>query len=210
MFNIKQCVVRNMINKIEAIEEAIKYKCYLPALSLALTIPDICGQIEYPQFVYRNGNKEVRNVGKQYIEWFNNWVEVYYADDTGFSEDWKRAKKPYFTGKMCYKLRCAFLHSGNSDIEDFGKKEDDEFIYSYYFNLCLNGCDSWGPTWGIKEEGNGKIIKEITVSINVEILCNNICSAARRYYKYKGEKCFEDHKINVIDIKYELDKLRVR
>ena len=43
---------------------------------------------------------------------------------------------------MCYKLRCAFLHSGNSDIEDFGKKED--------------------------------------------------------------------HKINVLDIKYGLDKLRVR
>ena len=55
-----------MINKIESIEKAIKYKCYLPALSLALTIPDICGQIEYPQFIYRNGNKEARNVRKQY------------------------------------------------------------------------------------------------------------------------------------------------
>lgn len=45
--NLKQYVVSNMINKIEAIEEAVKHKCYLPALSLALTIPDICGQIEY-------------------------------------------------------------------------------------------------------------------------------------------------------------------
>lgn len=111
---------------------------------------------------------------------------------------------------MCYKLKCGFLHSGNSDIEDFGKKEDDEFIYRYYFNLCLNGCDSLGSTLGIKADSNGKIIKEITVSINVETLCNNICSAARRYYKYKRDKCFEDHKINLIDIKYELDKLKFR
>ena len=123
--SIKHCEVRNMIKKIEAIEEAIKYKCYLPALSLALTIPDICGQIEYPEF--------------------------------------KRAKNPSFTEYMCYKLRCAFLHSGNSDIEDFGKKEDDEFIYRYYFNLCLNGCDSWGSTWEIKGGDNGKVIKEINV-----------------------------------------------
>lgn len=196
-----------MINKIEAIEEAVKHKCYLPALALALTIPDICGQIEYPGFKRTNGSRYVK---KQYVEWFNNWVGVYYADDTGFSEDWKRAKNPYFTGDMCYKLRCAFLHSGNSDIEDFGKREDNEFIYSYYFNLCLNESDSWGCAWEVKGDDNGKIIKEITVSINVETLCNNICSAVRGYYKYKGEKVFEDYQINILDVKYESDNLRVR
>ena len=49
-----------------------------------------------------------------------------------------------------------------------------------------------------------KIIK------NVETLCNNICSAVRGYYKYKGEKVFEDYQINIVDVKYESDNLRVR
>lgn len=38
-----------MIEKIYAIEHALECKCYLPALALALTLPDICGQIEYPR-----------------------------------------------------------------------------------------------------------------------------------------------------------------
>ena len=37
-----------MLEKIEAIEKALDNKSFLPALALALTLPDICGQIEYP------------------------------------------------------------------------------------------------------------------------------------------------------------------
>lgn len=36
------------------------------------------------------------------------------------------AKKLNFTGYMCYKLKCGFLYSDNSDIDDFGKKEDNQ------------------------------------------------------------------------------------
>ncbi|MFT8320094.1 MAG: hypothetical protein ABF649_04245 [Bacillus sp. (in: firmicutes)] len=52
-----------MLNKIEEIKQALKCECYLPALALALTLPDICGQIEYHQFVNKKGN---RLFGKQY------------------------------------------------------------------------------------------------------------------------------------------------
>lgn len=41
-----------------------------------------------------------------------------------------KAKNPYFTGEMCYSLRCSFLHDGNSDIKNWGDKEDADFHYS--------------------------------------------------------------------------------
>ena len=44
-----------MIDKIVAIRKAIECECYLPALALALTLPDICGQIEYPDFKRKDG-----------------------------------------------------------------------------------------------------------------------------------------------------------
>lgn len=47
---------------------------------------------------------------------------------------------------MCYELRCSFLHSGNTDNKDFGKKEDEQNSYSYDFELCVNGCDMVGSS----------------------------------------------------------------
>ena len=37
-----------MLKIIEVIEDANSKNCSLPALALALTLPDICSQIEYP------------------------------------------------------------------------------------------------------------------------------------------------------------------
>ncbi|MBO1511231.1 hypothetical protein [Metabacillus bambusae] len=33
-------------------------------------------------------------------------------DNTGWTNDYSKAKNPYFTGRMCYSLRCSFLHYG--------------------------------------------------------------------------------------------------
>ncbi|WP_273832345.1 hypothetical protein [Guptibacillus sedimenti] len=37
-----------MLDKIKDIKIALNNKSYLSALALSLTLPDICGQIEYP------------------------------------------------------------------------------------------------------------------------------------------------------------------
>ncbi|MDB1956853.1 hypothetical protein PMY38_11265 [Clostridium tertium] len=187
-----------MIEKINAIKQALECECYLPALSLALTLPDICGQIEYPDYIFNNGN---RNVGKQYKSWFDEWVNKYFADSSGLTDDFKQAKNPYFTGKMCYELRCSFLHSGNSDINDFGEKEDEKNKYSYHFELCINGCDSLGAYWKCSQPDNIKTQKLITVRIDISTLCQNLLLAAEDYYKYKGNKFFIEHTLKIIDIK---------
>ncbi|MCO7125126.1 hypothetical protein NIE88_04970 [Sporolactobacillus shoreicorticis] len=185
-----------MLDKIEAIKRALECECYLPALALALTLPDICGKVEYPKY----------NVGNRYENWFDNWVEHLYADPSGWDND-KRAKNPYFTGRLCYGLRCAFLHSGDSNIKEkfWGDQENDEYRYSYHFELCINGSDSFGETWETPHKEIKRIEKQKTVQINIVTLCKNICSAAEKYYKYKGKEAFADHIINLRDIQAEVD-----
>jgi len=194
-----------MIKKINSIRNALECECYLPAFALALTLPDICGQIEYPDYVNKKGG---RLVGKQYKTWFDEWANHLYADPTGWTDDYKKAKSPYFTGQMCYELRCSFLHSGNSDIKDFGEKEDEENRYSYYFELCINGGDSFGMIWESPQKDIDKIKKLKTVRIDVGTLCENLCSSAERYYQSKGSESFIEHRIKMINIQKEWQKIQ--
>lgn len=193
-----------MIEKISSIRQALECGCYIPALALALTLPDICGQIEYPGMV---DNKGHRLVGKQYETWFDDWVNHWYADHTGFIDEGRKANSPYFNGKMCYDLRCSLLHSGNSDINDFGEEEDEANRYSYYFELCINGSDSYGTMWEYPQLSIDKTLKLKTVRIDTGSLCRNLCSSAERYYQHKGSECFFEHKIELIDIKKSLSLL---
>lgn len=187
-----------MLEKIDAIREALKKECYLPALALALTLPDICGQIEYPELVNRNGN---RLVGQQYKKWFREWVGHYYADHTGFEQNGKYPKNPYFTDEMCYQLRCAYLHSGNSDIDEFGQKEDKQFTYLYHFTLSVNGGESYGTWWEEPQPNTNKLLKHKTVRIDIEKLCNYLCCAAEKYYHTKeSKKGFIEHQIILTNI----------
>lgn len=186
-----------MLDKIKDINLALNNKSYLSALALSLTLPDICGKIAYPHFKY----KGKRNVGKQYAAWFDDWVSQYYADNTGWTHDFAKAKNPYFTGEMCYSLRCSFLHDGNSDIKNWGDKEDADFHYSYEFRLAVGGADSTGLSWGNQINNNSKIIKTKMVTVNIDKLCECICLSAERYYREKDPNLFKDHNINLIDFK---------
>lgn len=188
-----------MIEKVNEIRKAIKYKCYLPAMALALTLPDICGEIEYP---------EEHAVGKRYKAWFDKWVSSSYECPGGMTVDNKRTEIPYFTGKMCYDLRCAFLHSGNSHIKDFGEIEDADYNYTYHFELLVNGSDSFGQQWMEPQPYNTKICKDRIVRINVELLCENLCCSAEKYYNSKPKELFKEHSIQIVDINEEQEKIK--
>ena len=66
------------------------------ALGIALTLPDICGNIAYPN------TKVADHYKKWYSEYVNPISALKFKD--GFDEE------------ICYKLRCAYLHSGNFDL----------------------------------------------------------------------------------------------
>jgi hypothetical protein len=185
-----------LIEKIKDIKNALTNKSYLSALALSLTLPDICGKIEYPYLKNKRGN---RNVGEQYAAWFDDWVNQYFTDNTGWTEDGSKANNPYFTGEMCYSLRCSFLHAGNSDIKNWCDKEDTDFHYSYEFELAVGGADKTGLSWVNPNNNNSKILKTKTVRVNIDKLCECICLSAEKYYREKDPNLFKDHKIHFID-----------
>ncbi|WP_442637282.1 hypothetical protein [Rossellomorea marisflavi] len=133
------------------------------------------------------------------MTWFNNWVNHYYADNSGWSNDHSKANKPYFTGEMCFSLRRSFLHDVNSDIEAWGDKEDEDFYYSYEFRLAVSGADSVGLSWVNQDNEEIKLIKTRIFTVKVDQLCECICLSAERYYREKDSLLFKDNKVNFID-----------
>ena len=85
---------------IQSIENSVKSENWYSALTLALTIPDICGRLYNPS----SGSR------KRFEEWFNEYMLHHYTSPfhgEGFT---------FLSGADCYALRCAFLHEGSNDI----------------------------------------------------------------------------------------------
>jgi hypothetical protein len=83
---------RIMAPFVYAVGDAVAQKNWYAALALALTLPDICADLENPTGISK----------KPYIRWWNTYRQPRYTD--------------YLSGDDCYLFRCAFLHRGRSDI----------------------------------------------------------------------------------------------
>lgn len=133
--------VYTLSDRLSEIQKALDCKLYQSALSLALTVPDICGQINYPH---------LKKTGERYKKWFDNYVKNDYIYNPEYSQDHTAFTdgKYYFDGAACYALRCAFLHSGNDEVKGkdlavFKGINDKEEInentkIKYDFTLFLN------------------------------------------------------------------------
>ncbi len=102
-----------MLQKLEAIKKAYLDGNYIAALALTLTLPDICGQVEFPEL---NGRG---HVGERYKKWFDLHLKQYYDEDGIMHTDiaaLDNKMKRVFNAEICYALRCAVLHSGNDDV----------------------------------------------------------------------------------------------
>lgn len=81
----------------QAVEIALRSGNWYGALSLALTLPDVCGRLETPN----------EGVGKRYMKWFKTYVQPKYTSQDGHV---------FLAGDDCYALRCSYLHEGSGDI----------------------------------------------------------------------------------------------
>lgn len=163
-----------MIDKINDIKRAVEAKAYLSALALALTIPDICGKLAYPT---------IPRVGERYIKWFDDYVSQFYGPP--------EKEYPQFTGEICYKLRCACLHAGNT-----------EGIPIDQFDLCIDGCSCFGSTWSIESD------RKQHIRINVEEFCLAVCTAAEQFYNQNIDSFdFSDTHITIINIQEERKRI---
>lgn len=159
-----------MEQKINDIKLALHCNAFQSALALALTLPDICSQIEYP-------NEKV--VSKRYSDWCNKYLN--YSDaHIGFGTE-----SAELNGKLVYALRCAFLHSGNDKILSQPVANGATITK---FILCKPG--------GLNDYGFRYKITNVSVEteIDVEYLIDLICEAVQKYYNSKTDKTvFDDH-----------------
>ena len=142
------------------VERCVQENISVAGLALALTIPDILGAQCFPQLCYEDGQ---RRVGAQYTRWFDKYVARSFVD-----------KAHWFTGEMCYQLRCDILHSGTSDIE-YHHSQQKGVAYRYSFVLVDDG--EQGHVEHMEDHGQ---VCRCQVRLNADNLSKALCEGARR------------------------------
>lgn len=159
---------------IEEIRKALRNETYRAALALALTLPDICCQVENALQTNENANRDM------YIVWVDGHMEEEF-----FNFPSKEFGVQRFNGAMCYSLRCKVLHNGNTDVKNSNLGVCvDNFVLTYpnednYFH---------GYRYIKLEDG-----KKVT-HIGIDYLCEALCDAAESFYQNWANKAdFEQH-----------------
>lgn len=178
------------LHRIEEIELNIDDRRWQSALALALTLPDICGGIAFPEIVkkYRDGrvkmdkqNNPTRDVGTQYIKWFDTFASDYFKMSP---ED----ERSYICGERCWQLRCEYLHQNKGFLND---ENNEEVRFHLGVNCGTSVCQF---------SGNRKQDSDKDIRIDIQEFCLRMCRAARNYYENtRYEKDFDLYNTPVLD-----------
>lgn len=184
-----------MLDLIKEIESCILNKDLRCALGMALTLPDICAHVEYPNEI---------DSQKRYVNWCEKYLfnqgylpsrEVDYLIP---SNQWKKVR--VIEPKMCYKLRCALLHSGNLELN---QRENDDFPI---FNLQITSAKENGVYTGRNMRNSAGEVKETT--IDIRLLTRVLCNAAKEYYDNCPTKDrLNNHHVNIINVEQEVERI---
>ena len=152
-----------LIRIIEEVKKSIDNECFIAALALALTIPDICGKAKYPK----------SGVGDRYIKWYDEYIGNEEKPQSEYSAD-----MPYSSGELIYSLRNSMLHQGTPNVNASNIKEErckvDEFV------LTISDPTDNGIS-GVSYGKGLKIVKRM-LKVNIIYLCNKLCKVANIYY----------------------------
>lgn len=170
-----------MINRIVSdIRVCLDSGAYIAALTLALTIPDICGKAEFQD--YSRGKR-------RYISWYNRYFHFLPAEG--------HEALPNMTGEVVYDLRCQLLHTGNPSIQD--KNKINRFIIEYETNKSFIGGDSISARLD-----KDRKITYCTYIFNLNSFCLSLCAVAEWYYEEnKNRFTFFDYELVDRDTKIE-------
>lgn len=140
---------------IESVKKSLETENYYAALSLSLTLPDICSSLEFP--------KE-KNTGKKYKFFFDKYLLSKYQSQIGPNKD----VYTFLNGSDCYALRCAFLHQGADNIE---KQRAREVVKKFQFIVP--------PKNGSIVHNNGGSV----LQLQVDIFCKDIIQGVENWMK---------------------------
>ena len=160
---------------VDDIRAALDHDLYFVALSTALTLPDVCGKVEYPN--------ETRSK-KRYIDWYNKEIGYYEKNPSQTSEE----EMPYLSGNVIYSLRCSLLHEGNPNVDNVQLTRKNASLPIDHFVLKVEkkkDFDIYSDSSGISDIF-GQHRREYTMSIRR--VCLIMCCVAEKYYKDNKEK----------------------
>ena len=167
-----------MINKlITEINEALSHNLYFAALSLVLTLPDICGKAEYPE----------KGSTSRYKLWYDEYIGKY---EKGPSIDGV-PDMPYLSGEIVYNFRSSLFHQGNPNLDNHEyKKRNKKDCPIEHFKIVVETEKPFkiygGEAGSLTIDNDGIAHREYRV--NVRRLCMILCLAAESYYKQDKDK----------------------
>ena len=161
-----------MVNRIiEEIQKSLKQENYLAALTMALTLPDICGKADEPSL----------GTGARYKKWYKDNVVLHEKTSDPHEADmpYCGADMPYLSEEVIYQLRNSMLHQGNPNVDAKSIREEqckiDEFIL-----FVDEPYDSGLSVVSYEKELK---ITNRKLEVNLVLTCNRICNAAKEYYE---------------------------
>ncbi len=178
------------LDRVQEVEWNLADQRWQSALALALTLPDICGSIAFPEIVRKRWDGQVlldrqnnpaRDVGSQYIRWFDGFAAPFF-------KVYQNDEAPYISGERCWQLRCEYLHQNKGF-------SNEERGYQVRFHLGIN-CG----TSVCQLEPSSRSNDNMDIRIDIEQFCLRMCQAARAYYEQTHmEKSFDLYNTPVLD-----------
>ena len=180
-----------MINElIKEINQCLDNGCVMAGLTLALTLPDICGKALY---------SDTTKSSERYIKWYDEYIGQY-----EHTEEFIKLGIPYPSGDIIYSLRNSIIHEGNPNV-------DGDKFGIVYFELLYDQIEGSSVTTYLSEsiieeddEGNEKATNK-QITINVRDLCSKICHSADFCYKNNKDK-FDFFNYNLVNIDFSARK----
>lgn len=173
---------------IEETKKCIDNECFIAALTLAITIPDICGKAEFPTET---------STKRRYINWYNTYIGEYEKPIGPYGGD-----MPYSSGELIYSLRNSMLHQGTPNIDS--DKVSEERCKVNKFILTISNVEDGGTS--MVSYGKEMKITERMLQVNIVNLCSKICAAAKGYY-YDNQNKFDFFQYELEDIRHTYNTL---
>lgn len=164
--------------------KSLDNECYLSALAMALVLPDICGEAEYP-----NELPEPR-----YIKWLDKYVVPFER----FQNKNNDVEMLELTSSIIYKLRNSIMHDGSPEISLKKKQRKTD-----KFELVIdekNELNLYADSSAVEyhETDENKKITSRNYKISVRRLCLILSKTAESYYKENKSK-FVNNNTTFID-----------
>lgn len=146
---------------IQEINTCLKNECYLSALGMALTLPDICGKAKYP----------ADKTSVRYRKWYKDYIQNREMPEGAHGEE-----TPYLSCDVVYSLRNSLLHQGTPNVDSENIHEErckvDDFVLVIGEGVTTAGF-SWNPDGSIASR---------ELEVDVRSLCGKLTREAGKYY----------------------------